>query len=93
MKQNGVSLSYASNELKNNRNVALAAVTQNGNALQFVSNKLQSDQEVVMTAVARCVGAIRFASKGFIVNDADIVVLRKKLREQAAARAERCGSL
>jgi hypothetical protein len=42
---------YASDELKNDRKVVLAAVIQNGYLYQYASDALKNDREVVLAAV------------------------------------------
>ena len=44
------SLEYASNELKNNKEIVLEAVKQNGYSLQYASNELKNDKEIVYYA-------------------------------------------
>ena len=51
VKQNGLSLLYASKELQNDREIVLAAVNQNSCALKHASKELQNDREIVLTAV------------------------------------------
>ena len=38
VKQNGLALQFASYELKNNKNIVIAAVNNNGFALEYTSN-------------------------------------------------------
>ena len=51
--KSGWALKYASEELKNDKEVVLAAVAQYGYALEYASNDMKNDKEVVMAAVAR----------------------------------------
>ena len=44
--QNGSALQYASDELKNDKEIVMAAVAQNGSALQYASDELKKDQEI-----------------------------------------------
>ena len=44
--QNGNALEHASDELKADKEVVLAAVTQRGNALSYASDELKGDKEV-----------------------------------------------
>ena len=46
-------MQYASYELREDREVVLAAVAQNGTALEFASTGLKGDAEFVMAAVAQ----------------------------------------
>ena len=47
MKQHGLALQYASEQLRGDREVVLAAVKQKGRALCFASEQLQNDPELV----------------------------------------------
>jgi hypothetical protein len=44
-------LEYATEELRGDREVVLAAVQQNGRALEYASTELQKDPEVMQAAV------------------------------------------
>ena len=48
---NGYALCFASDELRNDREVVLAAVNQEGWALRHASEELQNDREMVLAAV------------------------------------------
>merc|ERR1719213_1170837 len=52
VKQNGKVLVFASEELRKDKDVVMAAVKQNGKALVFAHESLKSDKEIVMEAVA-----------------------------------------
>jgi hypothetical protein len=56
-------LGYASENLRNNRVLVLAAVTQNGFTLQYASKDLRADPEVVKAALNNCPRASQFAYK------------------------------
>ena len=56
MKKNGDALKYASDELKGDRDVVLAAVTQNGHALKYASDELKGDKDVVLAALQHVKG-------------------------------------
>jgi len=47
----GTDLEYASPQLKQDREIVLAAVAQNGLALKFANTALKSDKDIVMVAV------------------------------------------
>ena len=49
--QNGCALEYASDELKNDKEVVMIAVAQNGWALEYASDEMKSDKEVATAAV------------------------------------------
>lgn len=53
IKQNGLNLEFASEKLKNNKDVVLAAVAQNGWAFEFASEKLKNDKDVALAAVTQ----------------------------------------
>lgn len=54
VKQNGLDLGYASNELQNDKDVVLEAVKQSCWALEYASEELQADKEIVLTAIENC---------------------------------------
>ena len=49
----GTPLQFASDELKNDRKIVLAAVSKNGAALEFASETLRGDNEIVVAAVSQ----------------------------------------
>ena len=73
VKRNGHYLQYASEELKNNKEVVLEAVKQNGNALQYTSKELKNDKEVVLISVEENGYALQFASE-ILKNDKEVVL-------------------
>lgn len=70
--QEGAVLQYASDELKNDREIVKVAVQQNGKALEFASNELKNDREIVKLAVQKNREALEFASDE-LKNDREIV--------------------
>ena len=62
VKKNGMSLCYASDLLKNDREIVLKAIQQNEMAFKFASAAMKDDAEVVMNAVAQTSTTLRFAS-------------------------------
>jgi len=62
VRQNGVALRYASDELQADHEVVLAAVTKNGCALQHASRELKADREMVLVAVTQSGSALQYAS-------------------------------
>ena len=60
--ENGVSLSFAPDSVKDNRELVMAAVCLNGMNLQFASERLQNDIDVVEAAINQNVHALQFAS-------------------------------
>jgi lambda repressor-like predicted transcriptional regulator len=73
VRKNWQKLRYASEEIKNNRDIILEAVQQNGRALQYASEKLQNDRELVRAAVQNDVWALSCASKK-LRNDHDFIL-------------------
>ena len=47
VQQNGWSLKYASDDMKNNEKVVLAAVQQNGESLQYASKDMKNNYDSV----------------------------------------------
>ncbi len=62
VQQNGQALQYASNELKNDRGIALIAVQKDACALADLSSGPRNDREIVLTAVRQNGQALRYAS-------------------------------
>jgi CxxC motif-containing protein len=62
VKLDGLSLQYASDELKSDREIVLAAVAQNCYALQYASDGLRADREIVLTAVTKTADSLKYAS-------------------------------
>ena len=50
--QDGMSLEFASDELRGDKEVVMAAVAQNGRAVAFASPELQKDEEVIIAVRA-----------------------------------------
>jgi hypothetical protein len=61
-------LQYASDKLKDDKEIVLAAVKQNGMALEYASKLMQGDKEIVKFAVAKDKRASQFATNDFKVN-------------------------
>ena len=53
VQQNGYSLKYVSDVLKNDKEVVLKAIQKNIHALQFASDELKNDKEVVLEAIQK----------------------------------------
>ena len=58
----GWTLHFASEALRADRDVALAAVAQDGSALEYASDALRDDKEIVLAAVRQNGWALRHAS-------------------------------
>jgi hypothetical protein len=63
VKKNGRLIKYASEELKNDKEVVLEALTRDGCSLFYVSKELQNNREVVLEAVKQDGRSLFFASK------------------------------
>ncbi len=75
--QHGGSLQYASNELKSDKDVVMAAVKQVGWTLHYATNELKNDRDVVMSAVIQDGHALRYSSQK-LKNDEKVVMTAVK---------------
>jgi hypothetical protein len=74
VKQNGWwTLRYASDDLKNNREIVLEAIKQNGLALEYASESFRNDKDVVLEAIKKCYHALCYASDD-LKDDKEIVL-------------------
>ena len=69
----GYNLQYASDELKNDKEVVLASVNKDGDALEFASDELKNDKEVVLAALNKYVSPLQYASEE-LKNDKNIII-------------------
>jgi hypothetical protein len=83
VKQYGLALKYASDELRGDREVVMAAVKQDGLALKYASDELRGDREVVLAAVWQDAYALSCAS------DEVIAEMGRCLAEHMAKYPER----
>jgi len=79
----GSLLKYASEKLRNDKEVVLAAVKKKGDALRYASDELRGDREVVLAAVWQSAYALPFAS------DEVIAEMGRCLAEHMAKYPER----
>ena len=61
MEQDGLALLHASEGMRDDHEIVLAAVTQNGHALQYASKRLRSDWSIVEIAAATNPDALCYA--------------------------------
>jgi hypothetical protein len=61
VKQNGMALRYASQEMQNDQAVVSEAVKQNGLALEYASRAMQSSETIIIEAMKQNVLALSFA--------------------------------
>ena len=73
VKKNGYELKFVSDELKNDKEIVLVAVTEYGVALEYASDTLRNDREVVLAAVRQDGDALVHASDE-LKNDREIVL-------------------
>ena len=73
VKQNGLALEYASDTLKNHRQIVLAAVRQHGSALYHASETLKNNHQIVLAAVTQNGWMLEHASEK-LKNDRQIVL-------------------
>jgi len=66
-------LAFASDDIRNDKDVVMAAVSKDGSALEFASDDLKNDKEVVMAAVSNDGRALRYASED-LQNDKEVVM-------------------
>lgn len=65
----GDAIAYATQELKDNDELAEMAVKKSGYALQYLSSRLRNDPKIVKEAVKQNGDALQFARKGIKDND------------------------
>ena len=72
-KKNGYAYHYIDKELRNDRDLILAALEQKGEMLQFVPDIFKKDKEIVLLAIKNDGYSLRYADKKFRKNR-DIVL-------------------
>jgi len=72
-------LESASPEIKNNKEIALSAVSIDGTSIQFVSPRLQEDPDVVVAALQQTPKAIKFISEAGLDGVIDLDEKKSKL--------------
>ena len=73
MKKNAWALKYASDELKDDKEIFLAAVTQDGSALLHASDELKGDKVIVVAAVTQDGSALEYVHDVRLTYDRDVV--------------------
>ena len=79
--RNGLTLEFASEELRNDKEIVLKAVQNRGSALQYASDELKNDREIVLEAIKFDKEAIQYASEE-MKNDPEIVEALKGENEK-----------
>ncbi|MBX9597697.1 MAG: DUF4116 domain-containing protein [Burkholderiales bacterium] len=72
VKKNGQALQTLNNELRNDREIVLAAINQYCYALRFASNQLKSDKDVVLSAINHNTLSLQYASEK-LLNDKQFI--------------------
>ena len=78
IENNGLLLWYASDRLKSNQEVVLAAVMQDGLALEFASKLLRANPSIVLAAMQNDPSAFQFAAPDVHLKDKQIMLLAIK---------------
>ena len=73
VKQDGLALEFAWDELKGDKEVVLAAVAQAGDALEHASDELKDDKEVVLAAVKQD-GLALWDASAQLKSDKDVIL-------------------
>lgn len=73
LKQNGLSLQYADESLKNDKSIVLEAVKSWGGALEYAHEDLRKDRDIVLEAIKNQGMALEYAHEDFR-KDRDIVL-------------------
>lgn len=68
MKENGLTLQYASDVLKADREIVLEAVKNSGDALEWASDELKADKEIILEAVKKNGCSLQYASDELIAD-------------------------
>ena len=84
-----MSMYWASDALKNDREFVLATVKEDGRALRYASDALQDDREVVLAAVANYGSALQYAYYSALQNDREIVLAAVTQNGEALKYASR----
>ena len=70
----GVCLKYASDELKNDREVVFIAVENSGSSLEYASDEMKVDKEIVLAAIANNEIALMYADES-MKKDKEVMLL------------------
>ena len=62
VQNDGLALEFASDELKNDKEIVLLAISQYGEALYYASDELRNDKEIVMAAIKQDGEVLEYAS-------------------------------
>ena len=76
---NSYILKYASDRLKDDKDIVIEAVKNNGFALEFASDRLKNDKEIVLEAVKQNRYSLRYAGKKFWFNPS---IIKEKIKQE-----------
>lgn len=62
VRESGLTLKTLSEELRNDRDIVMAAISQNGYAVRYASDNLRNDKEIIETAIKNSKYAFQYAS-------------------------------
>ena len=98
VKENGLYLATAAEEMRSNRRIVLAAVKSDGHALNVASEALKNDEEIVFAAIEQDGDSLSFAGDT-LRNRKDVLeaalgrpFLTKEEMDQAAQRCRGCSA-
>jgi hypothetical protein len=80
--QDAASLKYASEELRGDREVVMAAISKVGLLLNSASKELRNDKELVLVAVKKD-GMALYSASEFLQSDKDLLLELEKFGENA----------
>ena len=86
VKQNGNSIKFLKEELKNDREIILEAIKQNGNSLEFIPNKFRNDKEIVFEAIKQNSNSIKFLD----LNLNKLIIENEDIIEECLRKNEEC---
>ena len=70
-----IGLQYASDAIKSDKDVVLAAVQRNGRSLRYASDDLKNDKDVVLAAISQYGGALSYVGDELLKNDKEVVLI------------------
>jgi hypothetical protein len=92
IKQHGLGLQFADEDLKKDEEVVLNAIKQDGLAFQFADAQLRKDKKFILQAIKKSVVAFQFADEQ-LKNDEEFILqaIKENIAEFQYARS--CGQL
>eukprot|EP01080_Neovahlkampfia_damariscottae_P012406 gene12406-6073_t len=84
VQQNGLSLKYLNEELRNDFDIILNSVKQNGNTLEYIPNKFKNNFMIVFEAIKQNSKSIRF------LNENEEMIKNEEIIEECLIKNEKC---